>query len=197
MSAKNEWTPYGLEAIRIAHLRRRRLAALLLLAGLGSLLMWGAQTTVTTQMDISVNGRNGGNGISFDVPDEKPEDDGPITVSVSPGKITRAETGAPAPQSTVSRTAAPTFTRAPAYNIMGVLLALAPWLLVGGAAYLLGKRRGKHDEVNYGVYKGALPLEMITAGASRQVFTRKHARASLFGKRRADHVPAERAAEEP
>lgn len=200
MSAKSEWTPYGLEAIRIVHLRRRRALALLLMLGLGALAVLMAQTTTTSELDISVNGRRG-NGISFDLPEDQPKD-GPVTVSLTPGKVTRAEAGNAPPQSSVQRNAAPSFQREPAYNIGGLLLLVGPWLLIGLAGWLLATRRGKHDEVNYGVYKGTMPLEMITASASRQVFTRREARSSVFGRRRMDHVPAEviaseRVAEDP
>lgn len=196
MSAKTEWSPYGLEAIRIAHLRRRRLLGLLALVALGALLTWGLQTTTTTELDIAVNG-NRGNSIRLDTPDDEPRNK-PVTVSLSPGRVTRADTANPAaPQDTPTRSSAPVFDRGVPYNFGGLILLVGPWALLGGAVWLLGKRRGKHDEVNYGVYKGAMPLEMITASASRQVFTRKHARASLFGRKRVDHVPAEVLRAEP
>lgn len=189
MSAKSEWTPYGLEAIRIAHLRRRRLVAFLFLAGLGLLLWAMSGTTSTSEIDISVNGRRQ-NGISFDIPEEEKKN-GPVTVSLSPGKVTRAEAGGAPSSSSVQRSNAPTFQRDVPYDFGGLLLGVLPWALIALAVWLLAARRGKHDEVNYGVYKGSMPLEMITASASRQVFTRREARASLFGKRRVDHVPGE------
>lgn len=190
MSDRSEWSPYGLEAIRIAHLRRRRALGIVALLGASLLAMAMMQTTTTSSFDISVNGQSGGNGISLDIPDEQPRN-GPVTVSLTPGRVTRAETGSAAPTSTVQRNEVPGFSRAPAYNFAGLILLAAPWALIAGAAWLLGRRRGKHDEVNYGIYKGAMPLELITASASRQVFTRKHARASLFGRRRMDHLPGE------
>jgi hypothetical protein len=195
MSAKSEWTPYGLEAIRIAHLRRRRILGILLLLGVGALLLLLLDTTTTSQLDISVNGRSG-NGISLDLPDEQPRD-GPVTVSLSPGKVTRAEAGSAAPESTVTRSNAPSFQRAPAYDFGNLALLALPWVLLGLAVWFLAARRGRHDEVNYGIYKGSMPLEMITASASRQVFTRRHARHSLFGRRRADHLPPEAIHVEP
>ena len=189
MSAKSEWTPYGLEAIRIAHLRRRRLVGILLLLGLGVLAYFLTDTTTTSQLELTVNGRQG-NGISLDLPEEKPRN-GPVTVSLTPGRVTRAEAGSAAPEGSVQRPNAPSFQREPAYDFGGLVLFVLPWLLIGLAAWFLATRRGKHDEVNYGIYKGAMPLEMITASASRQVFTRREARVSLFGRRRVDHVPAE------
>lgn len=202
MSRKNEWTPYGLEAIRIAHLRRRRLFGIAAIVGFTLLLFLVSEPEVETEIDISVNG-NRGNGISLDLPEDEAPKNGPVTVSLSPGRVTRAEAGAGAStESSVQRNAAPTFARAPAYDFSGLILFIAPWALIAAAGWLLAKKRGKHDEVNYGVYKGAMPLEMITASASRQVLTRRHARVSLFGRRRADHLPAEvtgsaPAAEEP
>lgn len=189
MARKDEWTPYGLEAIRIAHLRRRRILGLLALLGLFALLLTLTQSTTTTELDITVNGRRG-NGISLDVPDEEPRD-GPVTVSLTPGRVTRAEAGSAAPQDSITRNSAPSFERAAPYDFGNLLALVAPWALLALGAWFLGKRRGRHDEVNYGVYKGAMPLEMITASASRQVLTKRHARSSLFGRKRVDHLPSE------
>lgn len=186
---RSEWTPYGLEAIRIAHLRRRRILGILALLGAAILLSSLTETRTETDLDISVNGRRS-NSISFDIPEEEPRD-GPVTVSLTPGRVTRAEAGSAAQEPIVQRGNAPSFDREPAHNYLGLLLFLAPWALIGLAAWLLGKRRGRYDEVNYGVYKGSMPLEMITASASRNVFTRRHARSSLFGRDRVDHLPPE------
>ena len=186
---RSGWTPYGLEAIRIRHLRRRRILAILAALVLAGFWSWMFDETTTTEQEIFANGKKAGNGIQLDVtqPERK---DGPVTVSLSPGRVTRADTADDASPQSISRPDAPVLARAPAYNWTAYLVLYGPFALLALALYLLGKRRPQ-DEVNFGIYKGAMPLEMITASASRHVLTRKEARESLFGKSRRDHLPAE------
>lgn len=188
MSAKPTWTPYGLEAIRVSYLRRRRILTLLIVLGLAGIWAFMFETTTTTSTEIFVNGQKA-NTIEFDLPEE--QRDGPVTVAVEPGRVTRAESGSAAQDEEVQRTSAPTFTRLPAIPYAGYAIVYGPFILIGLALLLLGKRRGKHDEVNYGIYKGAMPLEGISASMADQVFTTRMAKRSLFGKRRADHLPEE------
>lgn len=187
---QNAWTPYGLEAIRIAHLRRRRLVAIIIALALAGL--WAAMfdSTTTNQLELSANG--GGSQIDIDVSDSLNEkEDKPLTVGISPGRITRADTGASGDTAAqTARFAAPTFTRAPAIGWSSYAILYGPYVLIGLALYMLARRPPKH-EVNFGIYKGALPYEMVTATASRFVFTTREARLSLFGKRRVDHLPPE------
>lgn len=194
MADKQSWTPYGLEAIRVRHLRRRRIVGALLLAllALVVLLVTGSGTTSKTQ--ILENGRDvsaDSNQISIDLPDQTPPKDGPVTVSLSPGRVTLADTSQQGPASTITRADVPAFAGAPALNWNYYLLLYGPWVLLGLAAWALAKRRGKHDEVNYGVYKGSMPLETISAHARDRIFTSREAPASVFGRRREDHLPRE------
>jgi hypothetical protein len=195
MSTKTEWTPYGLEAIRIRYLRRRRALAVIIALGLCGLWLFMFQTTTQTQTDIFVNGERQGNGISIEEPN-KPKD-GPITVAVDPGRVTRAESSGPTSDTPLSRTSAPVFSRAPPVPYQAYVFMYGPFLLLALAAYFLAKKRGKYDQVNFGIYKGAMPLELVSASQSKNIFTNRMARSGLFGKRRVDHLPEEIILAEP
>lgn len=186
----NEWTPYGLEAIRQATLRRRRIIGLL--AGLGVLMLafLFIDTTTTETLRISANGNDITDSVSIPEP-EKPKGEDHVTVALQPGRVSRVESGNDPTPPQFDRPAAPQAVRASPYPWKYWLLQALPYLLAGLVALLLAGRRGKHDEVNYGIYKGAMPLEMVTAHHERAVFTKRWARESVFGKRREDHLPPE------
>lgn len=189
-NTQDGWTPYGLEAIRIGHLRRRRALALLIALGLAMLWFFSFESTTSTRQDIFVNGQKQ-SSIEIDFGDTTPKKDGPVTVALSPGRVTRATAGEAGDEAPVSAQAAPAFDRGSPIPFSNYLILYGPYVLIGGALWLLAKRGGKHHEVNYGIYKGAMPLEMITASASRHVRTTRHAKQSLFGKREQDHLPRE------
>lgn len=191
MSAKSTWTPYGLEAIRVGYLRRRRILAAIFALGLCGLWLLMFTTTTTVQQDIFVDGnRVGGSAISITEPEKAK--DGPITVALDPGRVTRAESGGPtAPGTQVAKTSAPTFTREAPIPYKGYIYMYGPIVLLVLAALLLAKKKGKHDQVNYGIYKGAMPLELVSASMSSHIFTNRMAKSGLFGKRRVDHLPDE------
>lgn len=192
MPRKNdEWTPYGLEAIRQARIWRGRLLAAL--AALGALLAGTAlvETTTTESLRISANGNDVTDSVSIPEPD-LPKKQDYVTVSLTPGRVSRVESGNdPAPPQVVERPSAPHAVRASPYPWKLWLLDAVPYALAGGVAALLFRGRGPRAEVNYGVYKGAMPLELLTAHHQRAVVTTRHARASVFGKRRADYLPPE------
>ncbi|HWH08806.1 MAG TPA: hypothetical protein VNX21_06365 [Candidatus Thermoplasmatota archaeon] len=195
MSRKDEWTPYGLEAIRQAHLKRRRILGALAALGVLALALLAVETTSTTRLSISANGNEVTDSVSIPEPD-KPKGQDYVTIALEPGKVSRVESGNDPTPPQVERAAAPQAVRASPYPWKLWALQALPWLLAGLVAYLLAARRGKHDEINYGVYKGAMPLEMVTAHHERLVFTKRWARSSVFGKRRGDYLPPEVQTEE-
>lgn len=191
MSAKKEeWSPYALEGIRVSYLRRRRILALCIAFGLAGLWAFMFETQTVTYQDIFVNGQRQGT-IQIDVP-EQDRNDGPVTVEVAPGRVTRAESGGgPAQTQDTPRASAPIYERDAPIPYRTYVILYGPYVLLLGALYFLAKKRGKHDEVNYGIYKGAMPLEMLSHSMANQVFTTRKARSSLFGKRRSDYLPEE------
>lgn len=185
------WSPYGLEAIRQAHLRRRRFLSILLALGLVGLWFVMFQTTTTTETQIFANGQRAGSGIQIGVPETEPPKNGPVTVSLAPGRVTRADTDQQGiGGESIQRPNSVTIDRPVGHNWNVYIMLYGPFALLGAAIYFLGKRGGKsQDEVNFGVYKGALPLELLTASARHHVVTRRFARESIFGKRRGDYLP--------
>lgn len=185
-----EWTPYGLEPIRQAHLRKRRILGALAVLALLILAFSFVDTTKTETISISANGREVGGGVTIPEPEKSDKKDY-VTVSLQPGRVSRAEAGSEVAADQVERTAQPGLTRASPVPWKLWALQLLPWLLAALVGYLLMKRRGKHDEINFGVYKGAMPLEMLTAQNEGAVFTKRWVKSSVFGKRRLDHLPPE------
>lgn len=185
-----EWTPYGLEPIRQAHLRKRRILGALAALAVLLLAFTFVETTKSTSLSLSANGRELSGGVTIPEP-EKSEAKDYVTVSLEPGRVSRAEAGNEVGGEQVERNSMPQASRASPVPWKLWALQLFPWLLAGLVAYLLAKRRGKHDEINFGVYKGAMPLEMMTAQHESAIFTKRWARTSVFGKRRLDHLPPE------
>lgn len=189
-SAPQPWTPYGLEAYRVELLRRRgRLLAIAVVLGVLFFLAILA-TTLRQQDDIDAFGGRGGQ-VEIALPGDKPRAK-PTTLSVAPGRTTvldrpiQPEVRPPRPDTGT------TLPPKGGLNWMLLLTNFGP--LVGGAlwAWGLGRRRflSGLEEVNLGVYKGALPLEMHSAKLKKFVFTRRRAHAHLFGKGRLDWFPA-------
>ena len=191
MAREEAWTPYGLEHIRVRRNRARRvvgLLALLVLLALISFLL-GSTTTTTRDTQIFANGdKVSDNGILL-TPPEQQASSNHVTVGITPGTVTSVTTGGLAPASTVQKASIPVPTRAAPYDWAAYMLLYGPYVLAGLAVLYFAKRKGKSDEVNYGVYKGAMPLEMITATHQGEVLTRRRAKESVFGKRREDHLP--------
>lgn len=185
----DEWTPYGLEAIRHAHLRRRRILGALLILGvlLGASALF--RTDETRSLSIVANGQETQSGIEIRDPNaDQEEKKDYVTVSLEPGKVARLETGSGTQEATVERSGNANIERAKPVPWRFYLVKALPFLLTLLAGYLLAGRRGRHDEVNYGIHKGSMPLEMITAHHDKAVFTRRFVKSSVFGKRRHDYV---------
>lgn len=193
--ADEEWTPYGLERYRVAKQRTRRFAVLGLVAALLVGYLALADQTTTRETEIFANGQKQGQiGINLDTDLPGASKSRPdATIQVSPGQTARIDTG-----TQQEAQAAPAVTP-PKYEVdpidwLALLLAIGPFALLATILWLGFRRRAvPEDEVNYGVYKGAMPLEMITASHAHLVLTPKRAKASLFGKSREDYVPDESA----
>lgn len=184
------WSPYGLEAHRVALLRRRQrlLLAAIVLGFLGLLAVLATSIDDTTSIDTF--GGQGGRVDLGQLP-ERPRGK-PTTLTVAPGRTTVMDQPIqPEVRPPRERGEAPAGETG-RFNLLGLLGNLLPPL--GGAVWLwrVGKRKvaGPLEQVNLGVYKGAMPLEMVSAQHRRFIFTGEMARASLFGKGREDHLPA-------
>jgi hypothetical protein len=186
--AAEPWSPYGLEAYRVALLRRRsRLITACLVLGLlalGAVLL----LSIKDSSQIQIHGGNG-DSITVQVP-EQPRAK-PLTLSVSPGRTTVLERPIQPEQKPKN---APPPSQGPTVKGLdwsALLTSLAPPVLlaIGAAKYAKKRIAGPLEQVNLGVYKGAMPLELITAQHKKHVFTGKRAYQSLFGKGREEHVP--------
>ncbi|HVL47500.1 MAG TPA: hypothetical protein VM889_02990 [Candidatus Thermoplasmatota archaeon] len=183
---RENWTPYGLEAIRQQTIRRRRNLALAMF--LVYIVGYTVFILLTTTANLSVGDGSGGS-VELDLSGRNVEErQKPVTVRVGPGRITLADFGGEA--ATTPPTAPPP-PGVEAINWRGELMAYGPpiallWLLLAAI-----RSKDKNGEVNYGVYKGAMPYEMITAEAKGHVFTTRLAKGSLFGRTRSDHLPAQ------
>lgn len=177
----SEWSPYGLEAYRTTSSRGRNrwlLAAIALL-----LLGWLALNLLSGDSSFSV-----GTGQEGSVVLTRPDDPAPpkATVSVAPGRVTELDQPV---ETAGSGSRSQSITNEAAYPLMGWALILAPILLLPWLARRL--LAGSQTELNFGVYKGAMPLEMISATQRDLVYSRKAVDAPLFGKSREDYIPDE------
>lgn len=183
------WTPYGLERYRAQGLRKRRvfaIGAVLVLA-----LAWALFTERTIESSTDVLAGGGGNTVGIVSPQQREQTGPDAVVSVRPGGITQATAGEPqAQEGTGSTPVGPPQFAATPVNWPLLLLRYLPFALLGFVLWAgFRARPGKSDEVNFGIYKGAMPLEMITASHAHVVVTSKEARASLFGRSREHYVP--------
>lgn len=187
MSERAEWTPYPHEPLRVQLLWRKRIVLALILGIV--FLFWALSLGVTTdtQEQLTVYG---GDGDSVTI--ERPEDSDTqpaATVTLRPGETARLDEdltlsegdrepggqGGQIPE------------QPPGIPFLGLLLLIGPFIL----AYLLWRHlgnQGASTEVNYGVYKGAMPLEMITSSHSNLVLTGRQVDQNPFGKERTDYL---------
>lgn len=187
-AAAEPWSPYGLEAYRVALLRRRsRLITAVLVLGLlalGVVLLGSIKDSSQIQI-------HGGDGSTITVPVPEQPRAKPLTLSVSPGRTTVLERPIQPESKPKNDAPPPPDPGLRGLDWAGLLTSLAPPVLVavGAARYARQRVAGPLEQVNLGVYKGAMPLELITAQHRKHVFTAKRAYQSLFGKGREEHVP--------
>jgi hypothetical protein len=184
MRSENGWTPYGLEAIRRKHIRRRRLMAVGLF--FAYIVGYSLFVIMTTSSSLSVTDAEGKSTVELELPKNEETEQKPITVAIGQGRMVMADFGGETPS--ISPTP-PTPAYVDALHWRGELTTYGPLLAVLWLLLTALRSRDKNAEVNYGVYKGALPYEMITAEAKGFVLTTKHAKESLFGRTREDYVP--------
>lgn len=192
MTGDDGWTPYGLEAFRQRHLKRRRRTVLVLVLVVAvayvGLLQFGIDSQTTTTIDTF--GGGDGDSLTIDRPQEERRTPD-ATLTISPGELNTPPSAIQASDDGASGPPAPGGDRPTVEPIYwpgllvrwGIPLGL---LLVG---YLVGRGRGKSEEVNYGVYKGAMPMEKISARYSHLVETTRATYQDPFGKRRPHYVP--------
>lgn len=173
------WSPYGHEAARRQLLNMRRTQVIIAVLGLALLYALFLGLTLSVEEDA-------GQGKTTVSQDENK----PVRVTVSPG-------GRPTFMN--PRIDAPEGTDAPqpVYEEQSKLLkTIRPFLgliaPLGAALFLVSRAgssaRGKLAELNLGVYKGAMPYEMHTARAYKQVYTHRQVDAHVFGRQREDFV---------
>lgn len=191
--AADEWTPYGLEHLRVGKLRTRRLVVLGLVLALFLGYVGIADRTTTKETEIFANGQKQGT-IGLDLDTDRPGDSRSrpdATIPVSPGRTVAFDAGAEEEAQAAPAVAPPRYEVDP-IDWLALLLRFGPFALLATILWLGFRRRAApEDEVNFGVYKGAMPLELITASHAHLVLTPHRAKASLFGKSREDYVPVQ------
>ncbi|HWG90305.1 MAG TPA: hypothetical protein VNZ52_05580 [Candidatus Thermoplasmatota archaeon] len=169
-------------------LRRRRILTILVLFMLGAAWLAFSLANTTRQMQTGFGG-----GSTVELEGKKRT---PLTLTVSPGRMTAPppvdvdET--PTATSNINRE---NFRRLVSERpvALGFYLSFVlPLVLLFGLAWLLSRARSVrgYDEVNYGIFKGAMPLEMITASYRHIIITTRQIDASPFGKDQRDYIPA-------
>lgn len=193
MSDDDGWSPYGLEAYRQSHLWRRRLAvvavALVVAVAYVAVLQFGTDTDTV----ISTIGRGDGDTLTFEQPESGPPEPD-ATITLEPGELTvpdqsiqtDIEEPGDAPVAPSGQPGVEPIDWTGVLLRWGIPLAL---ILVG---FLVGRvwgRASESERVNYGVYKGALPMETISARYNHLVETTRATYEHPFGKRRSHYVP--------
>jgi hypothetical protein len=146
---------------------------------------------MTIRESNSVNTLNGnGSTVEINLPTDKPRAK-PTTLSVAPGRTAVLDKPIQ-PEVRPPSDAAPPVLRATGLNWVALLQNFGPPFGVALYLWRAGRKRlvGSLEQVNLGVYKGAMPLEMITAQHKKYIFTRREAMAHLFGKAAADFSAA-------
>lgn len=196
-----EWTPYGLEAIRARILWRRRIMAIVLavVVALAILLLFAALSKKTYETEISLAGGSGDNTIEVETKDADELRSKPLTIAVSPGGITLVGNGLTDGEGAADRLSRasvnyPFIRGETPFNFLSLMFPWGLLILLAWAIWSAG--RGEHNasaEVNFGIYKGTAPLEIVTASYRHLVVTQRLAHAPIFGKEREDYLPEDEA----
>lgn len=186
------WTPYGLEALRARYLKRRRriVLGLALLAAAAYVAFLVANIETSTEVSSVGRGGGGGSGSSsarIDLTKERPVSR-PVTIALSPGRVTFVPNdlqGSPAEQTTVpaKKEAEIDFVQ---FHPSNLLRPAVPLLVIGWAVrrFLWGTPGGSLYEANFGIYKGALPIETVTHRFAKRLRSGSEVSPELFGHRR-------------
>jgi hypothetical protein len=178
---RDTWSPYGHEKARRRLLMERQ--AYIVLGAVGIAILYGLflQLTLTVETDVPTSGG------SVDIRQDELR---PITVTVTPGRAPAFMDGQTAPPGGVEPPRPDAEEQPFLIRTVGPFLPLVAPLL--GALWLLSRAgasaRGRLAELNFGVYKGAMPYEMHTARAMERVFTHREVRRHVFGKTATDFI---------
>ncbi|MGQ0534878.1 MAG: hypothetical protein ACT4PT_02270 [Methanobacteriota archaeon] len=193
------WTPYGNEAYRVAYMRRRRILAVLFFLAVVGLLFAFIATSIERQTSLSTVG--GGDSVAIPrAPQQNgtaQQGGGPVTVEIRPGRVTIARSfeGSNLEQTSTRSGPRPPTDAMPFHgrvNLRPFLILAAILFGLGSLARALASRKtSAMEEVNFGVYKGAMPPELILRVAKKHVVTSKKVERPLFGRRAEDFVPPE------
>lgn len=182
------WTPYPHEELRVNLLWKKRIILAVILGLL--FLLWALSLNVNTDTETQLEVFGGdGSTVTVDRPDDQDQVSPAASVTLRPGETARlnedltltdgdtqpGDQGAQIPE------------QPPGIPFLGLLLLIGPFIL----AFLLWRylgTRGTSTEVNYGIYKGAMPLEAITATHRKLVETGKRVDENPFGKVRSDYL---------
>lgn len=187
MAETNGWTPYPHEDVRVHRLWRKRILVGLLLASL--FLAWALSLGVTTETEEQLQ-IYGGDGSQVSV--ERPEDDRrqpAATVTLRPGEVARVDDAIDVSEEEGERQGqgTPIPEQPPGIPFFGILLLIGPFL-AALLAYRHLASQGDVAEVNYGIYSGPMPYELITHGHASLVRTGEPVEQNPFGKRRRDYL---------
>ncbi|MGH7320176.1 MAG: hypothetical protein ACRELA_11205 [Candidatus Rokuibacteriota bacterium] len=184
----SDWTPYPHEPLRVRLVWRRRfiLLALLVAAFILWLTLFKGPATELTETISTVDQEGNVVSVTRDLRPQKSFEAPDARVTVRPGQTARTtpieqtETGdQPTP------TTAPPVRPPSDIPFFGLLILFAPMLL---ALWLFRRFAPPAPEVNYGIYKGALPFEIITASHRHLVLTSRRVDENPFGRERADYL---------
>lgn len=188
MAEGSQWTPYPHEEVRVSLLWRKRILLAVLIGTV--FLFWalslGIDTDTTEEVDV-LNGN--GDQVQVQRPDQQQQERPTATVTLRPGETARLNEDLnvgerPEPS---GRQGATVPERPGGIPFGGLLLLIGPFILAVMAWRHLSEQ-GASTEANYGIYKGALPLELVTATHAGEVQTGQEVEQNPFGKVRSDYL---------